>query len=87
MQLTDDGVEHLGEINNLQTLLIDGTKITDAGMAQLADLMDLRSIDISNTSITEQGLQHLSKAAKLNDIAGVDCGRARLPQKEGYLVP
>ena len=58
-ELTDDGLAHVKDIQNVVWLRLRGTKITDAGLTHLAEMKSLRKIGLELTGIGDSGLAHL----------------------------
>lgn len=64
----DEGLEHLGNLNQLEELQLAGTKLTDEGMRSLGDLRNLRSLDISGTGVTDAGLSYAERMPNLRRL-------------------
>lgn len=83
-ETTDDDLDRLRQMPELEDLDLSGSSITDEGLVHLADLSALESLDLSETAITGRGLAHLrdSSVTYLN-LSGsriTDDGLARFPQ-------
>ncbi len=66
--ITDVGLEHVGEMLHLKHLGIGGKTITDAGLEHLAKLTDLESLEIASTKVTDAALAHLAPLRKLTSL-------------------
>lgn len=58
--LTDDGLAHVKQLQNVVWLNLKGTKITDAGLAQLAESKSLKQLHLEMTGIGDAGVAHLA---------------------------
>ena len=56
--LTDEGLRHVGRLQQLRRVSLWETRITDEGIAHLADLTKLEVLDIHHTRLTEAALEH-----------------------------
>ena len=63
--ISDDGIQHLGELTEMQSLALDNTSVTDNGLAHLSQLSKLHTVSLRNTVITSHGLSHI---AALGDL-------------------
>ena len=54
--ITDRGMEMIGEMTSLTSLDLSGTRITDKGLVYLKKLRGLTNLTIDDTRITEAGL-------------------------------
>ena len=60
LSLTNETLAHIGKLNSLQTLKLDGNKnIRDAGLVHLYGLTNLRSLQLKETAVTEAGIKRL----------------------------
>ncbi len=74
--LTDDDMEHLKGMSELDTLYVgpyigntvDVTHVTDAGLVHLKGLTKLETLYLNGTSITDAGLVQLKGLTKLKDL-------------------
>ena len=75
-EFTNDGLEQMATLTNLQHLELSNAKISDAGLAFLSGLTNLRylSIDGIGDQLTNVGLDHLSGLIHLRhlDIGDTD---------------
>lgn len=62
-QLTDAGLDHLGELRDLRFLHLGGTKVTDRGLAKLVALNNVEWLGLGFTyeGITDEGLAIISE--------------------------
>lgn len=58
-QVTDAGLENLGELQSLQRLWIDGGTITERGLRHIGKFTNLRFLAIEDTHLTDAGLEYL----------------------------
>ena len=82
-KLTDDDLDHLKGLAQLQTLWLAGNKISDAGLAKLGVLSQIKKLGLKGTKITDDGLVHLSRFSHLelldlDDTAVTDVGLKHL---------
>ncbi len=61
-QITDDSLNQLGGLTNLDRLFLDNTQIRDDGLRHLSSLPNLDWLDLSDTQITDEGEKFLQKA-------------------------
>ena len=64
---SDDGLEHLAKLTELENLWVcgrrgEGNGITDAGLEYLAGLRNLKELGVQNTQVTVDGLKSFRKA-------------------------
>lgn len=65
--ITDEGLRHVGRIENLRFLWVGGTKVTGRGFSHLSGLGDLHSLDLSgNAGIRDEDA--CREIAKLTDL-------------------
>jgi hypothetical protein len=58
----DEGLQHLGSLKPLVSLVLDGTKVTDKGLEHLKELKRLQLLSLSETKVTREGVADLQKA-------------------------
>jgi hypothetical protein len=67
--VTDDTLQYLAEMSQLEELDLNDTQITDAGLATLARLPRLRVLRLRGTKVTDQGFQnHLAGMSSLHEV-------------------
>jgi hypothetical protein len=59
---TDDGLENLQGLSQLQDLWLDSTQVTDVGLMHLQGLSQLRKLTLSRTKVTDEGVNKLQQA-------------------------
>lgn len=67
-EVTDVGLETIGELTRLESLNLAGTAINGRGLAHLAKLDKLRDLDLRDTVIQPKHLQTLSALTSLRTI-------------------
>ncbi|MDA1273797.1 MAG: hypothetical protein O2960_07065 [Verrucomicrobia bacterium] len=67
-RITDTGLRHLKDLDELWTLDLRGTQTTDAGLVHLAGLRNLRSLYLGDTQVTDARVL-------LPDGSGLGAGR------------
>ncbi len=77
--VTDDGLESLLKLNNLEVLNLDGTPVTDDALPTLAKLPKLRELSVADTKITDEGL--LEHIAEFKSLTVLDIARPNKPEK------
>jgi hypothetical protein len=64
--ITDDGVKHLSQLAELDTLSMGSAKeITDSAISYISHLPKLTNLKLGSTNITDQGLRSLSPISQL----------------------
>ena len=64
--ISDEGVEYVSQLPELDTLSMDSTKgITDSAISSISKLPKLTNLKLGSTKITDQGLRTLSPISKL----------------------
>ncbi len=66
--VTDEKLEPLKELTNLEYLDLSGTNITDAGLDLVQGLTKLEFLDVMDTQVTEKGVKKLQQALPHCDI-------------------
>lgn len=56
----DEGLEILGQLNEVVGLHLGGTDVTDAGLTHVAGLTSLKRLHLEKTQVTDSGLAHLA---------------------------
>lgn len=68
-RITDHGVEHLSEANNLEMLWIESTSLTSRSIESVASLQKLRHLELTVPTIDDRHAQILADLRKLEIIA------------------
>jgi len=63
--LTDAGLARLRELDDLETLLIGGTKVTDEGLKNIESFSKLKKLSVFRTEVSDASLKSLGKLASL----------------------
>jgi hypothetical protein len=66
--ITDAGLVHLRNLNDLSTVYLYRSSITGPGLAHLADLPALKVVDLKWAPVTNEGLVHLGRMKSLTAI-------------------
>ena len=66
--ITDEGMQYLRGLTELEVLVVYGTEITDAGLVQLSGHTRLRELCLGNSAIKGSGLKHLSGLTNLKEL-------------------
>jgi len=64
-KVTDNELEQLKELTQLQTLALLGNQVTDAGVQHLIGLTQLQTLNLARTQVTDAGLAQLKGLTKL----------------------
>jgi hypothetical protein len=67
-EITDAGLERLGQMERLEQLRLASGRTTDAGMACLGKLQQLRFLHLIDMPITDAGLDHLHALKSLESL-------------------
>jgi len=67
-KVTDDDLNRVHGLAQLERLQLGNTSISDAGVRQLRDLPALQSVDLAYTNVGDQSLRHLATFPKLTAI-------------------
>jgi len=79
--VTDETIEALKGMKELQELDLNGTQVTDAGLRVLKDLPALAALRLARTKVTDQGFRDtlFSKGSLMNlDLSGTQVSRETL---------
>ena len=60
--VTDQTLQHIGKLENLEYLNLYGTKVTDAGLENLKSLKKLKKLYVWQTGVTKAGADKLKEA-------------------------
>lgn len=66
--LKDSDLQFVGQLPNLEVLLLESTPISDAGLAHLTSLKKLKTLNLQQTSITDAGFLHLKLLTVLESL-------------------
>ncbi|MBN2589467.1 MAG: M48 family metalloprotease [Sedimentisphaerales bacterium] len=61
LEISDKGIQHLGKIKSLNSLILDGQAITDDGLTYLEGLNSLNYLALIDTKVTEEGILKLKE--------------------------
>src|SRR5262249_33110768 len=67
--ITDEGLVHVAELKNLETLSLNRTRISDAGLQHLQGLNKLKKLNLGRTQLTGPGLQYLKGLNELKQLS------------------
>jgi hypothetical protein len=70
--VTDQGLTHLTDLNNIEELYLDDAEISDAGLKILARFKSLKRIMLNNTAVTKRGVDGLQAAFSNCEILWFD---------------
>jgi len=68
-EYTDNGLRHLGDLHELQSLNLRGADVSDQGLEHLQGLRQLKHLTLDSPHITNAGLDHLKKLKNLNELS------------------
>jgi hypothetical protein len=60
--VSDNGLENLVGLHELEELGLDNTQVTDAALASLQKLTSLRRVILTGTRVTESGVTELKRS-------------------------
>jgi hypothetical protein len=69
VNITDEGLENIAGLQELQSLNLDGTRITDNGLRTLRTLPRLSQLSLVRTEITDKGLENLKSLKGLQVLS------------------
>ena len=64
-ELTDEGLVHVAQLDNVASLNLKGTRITGAGLVHLRQMKSLQMLHLEQTAIDDQGIKHLADLQNL----------------------
>jgi hypothetical protein len=67
-KITKEICEHLGRLDRVNELKLNGSNVTDECLSQLKGMKSLTILDISGTEITDAGLAHLEGLTNLSTL-------------------
>jgi formylglycine-generating enzyme required for sulfatase activity len=65
---SDDEMEHLGHMPELERAYISGEKVTDVGVSRLAGFPKLKTVCLSGTSVGDEGARQLERLENLEQL-------------------
>ena len=71
-QVTDDDLEQVGSLTQLDSLDLSLTKVTDMGVQHLKGLEQLHVLSLINTQVTDSGVVHLKGLRQLRELILID---------------
>ena len=69
MDITDTDMKAIGTMDQMEVLLLNGTKISDRGMLHLVNLDLLKELDVSSTKVTGRGLSSMRGHKHLKSLS------------------
>ena len=63
--ITDEGLEQLKGLTNLEYFYLNDTQVTDEGLAHLTGLTNLKQLNLSQNQVTDEGLETLKGLTNL----------------------
>lgn len=67
-RLTDAGLTHIAQAQQLTHLAINNTALTDAGLVHLKGLTNLKELDLEDTNVVGHGLVNLQHLSSLKEL-------------------
>src|SRR5690606_22062563 len=67
-QITDEGLQYIGKLTQLQQLHVENTSVSSAGLQYLQSCDKLRYLNLVNTEVTDEGVALLGKLPALQDV-------------------
>lgn len=67
-QVTDEGVQIVGEMSRLTRLYLQNTSVGNDSLAALSDLDELEYLNLYGTKVTDDGLEHLCGCEALETL-------------------
>ena len=65
--VSPEGMQKIGDMKNLQVLILWETKADDQLVSSIADITSIRQLDLKATSITDESIDSLMKLTNLED--------------------
>jgi Leucine-rich repeat (LRR) protein len=66
--VSDEGLEGIGKLAQLEWLNLSQTKVTDAGLPHLQSLKRLAELDLDHNAITDAGIETLERLVRLKKV-------------------
>ena len=66
--VSPEGMQKIGDMKNLQVLILWETKADDQLVSSIADITSIRQLDLKATSITDESIDSLMKLTNLEDL-------------------
>jgi hypothetical protein len=67
-EITDDGLYHVGQMKQLQSLSLQRTGINGSGLVYLTDLPQLEVLDLSFCAVTDANLLYITRMPSLKEL-------------------
>jgi WD40 repeat protein len=67
-EITDEGLRHLSQLEDLYQISLYKTKVTDAGLQHLGTLDRLAYLTLTDTEVSDEGLRHLTGLERLRYV-------------------
>jgi hypothetical protein len=67
--MTDNGLEHIKALSQLQELRLNNTKVTDKGLEHIKAWTQLQALSLNNTKVTDKGLECLKGLTQLRWVS------------------
>jgi hypothetical protein len=67
--ITDDSIDSICRLTNLESLELSGVRFTGAGLAKLSDLPHLRSLAINNTPVSQESARQIGRLTGLERLS------------------
>ncbi len=85
-RVTDDGLMHLAEVNNIGLIVLRNTAVTDRGLQYLRHMDKLWYLDLTGMRVTDEGIASLKQALPKLEIEKLMPHRRRPKKIFGQLV-
>ena len=66
--ISDAGLNHLGRIHRLESLVVTSPRITGAGLGPITELPSLRDLSLITPGLTDVAFDYLSRARSLQKL-------------------
>lgn len=64
----DDGMQHLANLTNLESLVLLRTSVSDDGLRHLRELRRIKSLHLQGTSVSDAGMDYLAEMSQLTEL-------------------